>query len=111
MRADTYQGLQDYLQNSANDLNGQVGKTVILPSTFIGSPRYMQQCYQDSMATVNAKGKPDIFLTMTCNPKWRENEENILPGQQACDRPDIVTHVFHLKKERFVKFNSYIKSE
>lgn len=99
IKADTYQGLHDYLQNSANDIGGQVGKTVILPSTFLGSPRHMQQCYQDSMAIVNETGKPDIFLTMTCNPRWPEILENLLPGQQPCDRPDLVARVFHLKKD------------
>ena len=62
-------------------MNGHVGKTVILPSTFIGSPRHMQQCYQDAMAIVGKTGKPDIFLTMTCNPNWKEIQENLLPGQ------------------------------
>ena len=71
------------MQNSGNDINGQVGKTIILPSSFIGSPRHMQQCYQDAMAIINRKGKPDIFLTMTCNPKWSEIVENLLHNQQA----------------------------
>ena len=102
IKADTYQGLHDYLQNSANDINGQIGKTIILPSTFIGSPRYMQQCYQDAMAIINNKGKPDIFLTMTCNLKWKEIQENLLFNQQACDRPDIVARVFHLKKDHLL---------
>ena len=101
LRADTYKGLHVYMQNSVNDINGQIGKTIILPSTFIGSPRHMQQCYQDAMAIVNEKGKPDIFLTMTCNPKWPEIQENLLPGQ-TCDRPDIVARVFHLKKDRLL---------
>ncbi|XP_058796825.1 uncharacterized protein LOC131667435 [Phymastichus coffea] len=98
IKADTYQGLHDYLHKSTNDIDGQVGKTVILPSTFLGSPRHMQQNYQDAMALVSKTGKPDIFLTMTCNPRWKELQENLLPGQQTCDRPDIVARVFHLKK-------------
>jgi hypothetical protein len=59
----------------ANNLNGRVGKMVILPSTFIGSPRNMMQNYQDAMAIVSKFGKPDLFIIMTCNPKWREIEE------------------------------------
>ena len=72
IKADTYQGLHYYMERSANDINGQIGKTIILPSTFIGSSHHMQQCYQDAMAIINRKGKPDIFLTMTCNPRWPE---------------------------------------
>ena len=61
IRADTYKGLHDYMQNAAADVDGRIGKTIILPSTFIGSPRHMQQCYQDAMAIVNEKGKPCLF--------------------------------------------------
>ncbi|XP_036150735.1 uncharacterized protein LOC118648518, partial [Monomorium pharaonis] len=93
LRSETYQGLIDYMQNMANNLNGHIGKMVILPSTFIGSPRNMLQNYQDAMAIVAKFGKPDLFITMTCNPKWREIEENLLYDQQASDRPDICTQI------------------
>lgn len=102
LRSETYQGLVDYMQNMANNLNGHIGKMVILPSTFIGSPRNMLQNYQDAMAIVAKFGKPDLFITMTCNPKWREIEENLLPGQQASDRPDICARVFNIKKNYLV---------
>ena len=49
------------------------------------------------MTIVTKHGKPDIFLTMTANPKWPEIQENLLPHQTASDRPDIVSRVFHLK--------------
>ena len=83
-------------------MNGHVGKTVILPSTFIRSPWHMQQCYQDAMSIVGKTGKTDIFLTMTCNPNWKEIQENLLPGQEASDRPELVARVFHLKKKRLL---------
>ena len=31
---------------------------------------------------------------MTCNPKWKEIQDNLLPGQNASDRPDLVLRVF-----------------
>ena len=68
LRVESYQGLVDHLNYTANNENCQVGKMVILPSIFVGSPRYMMQNYQDSMAIVRSKGKPDLFITMTCNP-------------------------------------------
>lgn len=37
------------MQNTANNLNGHVGKMVILPSTFIESLRNMLQNYQNAM--------------------------------------------------------------
>ena len=100
LRIESYQGLIDHLNNSANDMNGQVGKMIVLPSTFVGSPRYMMQNYQDAMAVVRSTGKPDLFITMTCNPNWREIQDNLLPGQQPYDRPDICA--FHLKKEHLL---------
>ena len=79
--------------------NVEVGKVVILPSSFAGSPRDMQQQYQDAMAIVAKKGRPNYFLTYTCNPKSREIIENLLPGQRASDRPDLVSRVFKQKLE------------
>ena len=34
---------------------------------------------------------------MTCNPRWVEITEALLPGQSASDRPDIVNRVFKEK--------------
>lgn len=102
LRSETYQGLRDYLQTTANNLNERIEKMIILPSTFIGSPRNMLQNYQDAIAIVNKFGKPDLFIIMTCNPQWREIEENFLPDQQACDRPDICARVFNIKKDYLI---------
>ena len=98
LRVESYQGLVDNLSNTASDMNCQVGKIVILLSTFVGSPRYKMQYYHDVIAIVRMKGKPDLFITMTCNRNWREIRDNLLPGQPASDRPDINARIFHLKK-------------
>ena len=49
------------------------------------------------MAIVRKYGKPDFFVTFTCNPTWPEIVENLMPGQTAQDRPDLVARVFNLK--------------
>ncbi|XP_051165645.1 uncharacterized protein LOC127284299 [Leptopilina boulardi] len=103
LRSETYKGLIDYLHNRELENDVHVGKMLILPSTFIGSPRNMMQQYQDSMAIVARHGKPDLFITMTCNPNWKEIKENLLPHQTAADRPDIVTRVFALKVKHLLK--------
>ena len=103
LRADSYQGLMDHLENVANERNLRAGNVVILPSTFSGSPRNMHQLYLDAMALVAKQGKPDLFLTFTCNPKWPEIVENLLPGQSSSDRPDLVTRVFKLKLDALKK--------
>uniref|UniRef100_A0A8C5PXT8 ATP-dependent DNA helicase n=1 Tax=Leptobrachium leishanense TaxID=445787 RepID=A0A8C5PXT8_9ANUR len=77
LRVEKYTGLMDHLQNAAHEQGLIPGKAVILPSSFQGSPRNMLQNYQDAMAIVRKYGKPDFFITLTCNPKWPEIAENI----------------------------------
>ncbi len=74
----------------------KVGR-VYLPSTFTGGPRNMQLKYQDAMASVARRGKPSLFITVTCNPGWDEIKRNLLPHQSASDRPDLCDRVFHEK--------------
>ena len=62
----------------------------------------MAQCYQDAMAVARYFGKIDYFITMTANPKWREIQENLLPGQSATDRPDLVSRVFRAKQQQLL---------
>ena len=53
LHTDLYQGLADAVESSDGQLDGSLlGKKVILPSSFIGSPRYQHQLYQDTMAIV-----------------------------------------------------------
>jgi Helitron helicase-like domain at N-terminus len=66
----------------------------------------MQQSFQDSMALVRKFGKPDLFLSMTCNPcnpKWPEITQLSEPHQKAQDKFDIVTLFFHVKLHKMMK--------
>ncbi|XP_074315213.1 uncharacterized protein LOC141651397 [Silene latifolia] len=49
------------------------------------------------MALVQKYGKPDLFITMTCNPNWPEIKAELSPGEQAHNRPDLVARIFHAK--------------
>ncbi|RCV44632.1 hypothetical protein SETIT_9G390300v2 [Setaria italica] len=71
IRADLYQGLLDSI-HAGQDRGDAVGKRTVLSSSFIGGPRDKMRRYLDAMALVRKYGKPDIFLTMTCNPNWEE---------------------------------------
>ena len=77
LRAELYSRLMDYLDNRAQNEGITAGIPVILPSSFMGSPRNMQERYQDAMSLVRKFGKPDIFLTMTCNPQCPEIKDNL----------------------------------
>ncbi len=101
IRADLYQGLMDAVHN--NQTLNDIGRRIVLPSSFTGGPRNMHQKYQDSMAIVRALGKPDFFVTFTCNPKWQEITSALFEGQNASDRPDLCSRVFNLKLKCLLK--------
>jgi len=63
----------------------------------------MTQLFQDAMAICRHLHKPDLFLTMTTNPKWPEILHSLFPGQTATDCPDIVSWVFEQKKKAHLK--------
>ncbi|XP_017181009.2 uncharacterized protein [Malus domestica] len=99
VRADLYKGLQDSL-NAGQHNAGSIGCRIILPSSFVGSPRDMYQRYQDAMTLVQRFGKPYLSITMTCNPSWEEIKSELLAGQTPQDRPDLLTRVFRAKLEQ-----------
>lgn len=101
LRADNYQDLRDALSANDGDPNN-VGQRIILPSSFTGGPRYMFEKQSDAMAFVRKFGCADLFITMTCNPSWKEITDNLLQGQAANDRPDIITRVFKLKHKKLM---------
>ena len=77
----------------------------ILPKTYKGSPRHMQQQYQNSLALVRAfHSKPDLFITVTANPEWPEITEaiNKYPNQRNINRDDIIARVFQIKLQELL---------
>ncbi|PAV65868.1 hypothetical protein WR25_06991 [Diploscapter pachys] len=103
IKAENYKALQDYLQDTADEQGKRVGKVIVLPSSFKGSPRSCMQGYQDSMAIVRRFGKPDLFITFTCNPKWEDIKRNLQPGNTVLDEPDLVSRVFNLKLKELLE--------
>lgn len=72
----------------------------------------MQQLYQDAMAIVRHYGKPDLFITFTCNPKWKEitealhtiqTEQGPIAVETAGDRPDLCVRVFRPKLKALLR--------
>lgn len=98
IRADLYQGLLDSIHAGENRGNA-VGKRTVLAKSFIGGPRDKLRRYLDAMALVRKYGKPDVFLTMTCNPNWEEITREFEFGQRPQDRPDLIVRVFKAKLE------------
>lgn len=105
LRAEVYSGLQDAISDRDDDLNLQdLGRRYILPSSYIGGARDMQQRYQDAMALARCYKMVDVFATMTANPEWPEILRELLEGQSSYDRPDLVARAFNLKKKLLVEF-------
>ncbi|XP_027173989.1 uncharacterized protein LOC113773551 [Coffea eugenioides] len=98
IRTDVYQGILDSISNGETSTSN-IGKRIYLPASFIGGPRDMKRRYIDAMTLVQKYGKPDIFLTMTCNPAWPEIKKHLSNGDEAHNRPDVTSRVFRAKLE------------
>ncbi|SCZ98328.1 BZ3500_MvSof-1268-A1-R1_Chr7-1g09098 [Microbotryum saponariae] len=98
LRLTTAQGITDAVANGLTP--DQIGRSVILGSTFKNSPREVTQRYQDAMACVVKYGKPSLFITATCNPDWPEIKAALGPNDQASNRPDLIARVFEAKLNR-----------
>jgi hypothetical protein len=94
--SEVYNNLTDYLESNPNASN--VGRRVILPSSFNGSPTNMYQNYLDAMSIVQHFGKPSLFIT-----SWPEIVSNIGVGESANFRPDIVVRVFKSKLKALIE--------
>lgn len=101
LRSELYSGLAD-VRVGVDMSRETIGKRVILPSSHTGSSKALHQMQQDAMAVVRALGKPDLLVTITCNPNWKEIVDELLPGEVPSERPDLICRVFDLKlKEIF----------
>ncbi|KAJ9568236.1 LOW QUALITY PROTEIN: hypothetical protein OSB04_004202 [Centaurea solstitialis] len=85
IRQEFLQGVVDAMATGKTE-GSAIGRRIVLPATFIGGPRNMRRKYVDAMTLVQKFGKPDIFLTITCNPNWQEIKEHL--------------SVFHAKLEK-----------
>ena len=100
LRADLYSGLEDVASHNDTNLDlHSVGRRVILPSSYVGGPRYMNQRYQDAVAIARHYHGFDLFITFTSNPRWDALTSELLPGQTPADRPDLVVRVFNMYKD------------
>jgi hypothetical protein len=102
-----YKSIMDHLRSDGPEqIRGGVGRHIILPSTFPGSPRNMLEHYQDAMAMVAQLGVPDLFITMTCNPKdediLRTLKEQVGADAQAHNYPHLVTRIAYLKFKKMM---------
>ncbi|GBP21596.1 hypothetical protein EVAR_9781_1 [Eumeta japonica] len=95
LRAEEYIHLREAINNDGNTAN--IGQMVILPATYSGSPRHMNEYAQDAMTYVRKYGRPDLFITFTCNPTWKDIIDLLDPDQNSTHRHDLLARVFKQK--------------
>lgn len=95
LRVDLYHNICDAVIRGDTKA-ASIGKRIVLPSSFTGSPRYMMQNYQDAMALCRAFENPDLFITFMANPKWPEIDEMLsyISGQKPHDRAETVARIY-----------------
>ena len=107
LQADTYKNVWEHVATRPDAIfldDNQptwVGQK-ILPSTHVGGLRWYNAKFLDGMAIVKKNKKPTYFITMTCNPHWREIVDNLGPSQTAQNRPHLVARVFNMKKAQLI---------
>ncbi|XP_028966748.1 uncharacterized protein LOC114828104, partial [Galendromus occidentalis] len=102
LRSEEYVHLRDAIASDGHIDPNHLTKMVILPATFMGSPRHMHEYSQDAMTYVRNYGRPDLFITITCNPAWEEIKVHLSSGQSASDRHDSIARVFKQKLRAFM---------
>ena len=93
LRAETYKNVSKNVE-AGDNVGFNHGKKVILPASYYGSVRWYQLKNLESMAIAREKGKPHLFITMTCNPNHPLILKALPRGAFPSDRPDIVLRIF-----------------
>nr|XP_025606674.1 uncharacterized protein LOC112697631 [Arachis hypogaea] len=97
------QGLHECLIQGETQA-ARTGKRVILPSSFVGGPRYMYNNCKDAFAICRYAGYPSYFITITCNSEWTEIKDCVAAySLKPSDRPDIISRVFKIKLDVLLK--------
>ncbi|XP_034943479.1 uncharacterized protein [Chelonus insularis] len=83
LRVETYQGLIDYSHKKSNDTNSQIGKMIILPSSFINSPR----TYVD-VIEFQKRGLPHMHMLITLKKYCKINTSVLVDKYISAEIPD-----------------------
>jgi hypothetical protein len=94
--------IDDQLQCEGGDLHA-ASIPLILPASFVGSSKWYHMLYMDAMSLPMRFNKPDLFITMTCNPRWPEIQAAVPHGSHWRFHPDLVARVFWLKFKSMMK--------
>ena len=93
---------RDIYSNILDDSNlNETGLKVVMSENTPGTPKWFKKLYIKSLALVTEFGKPDLFLTFTCNKNWPEFgdilKEHCGPNTDIKHRIDLISRVFSQK--------------
>ena len=72
------------LNRVAGDHGRTVGIATTLGTKIVGSPAYLKNMYENAMCMIGRMGSPDLFITITANPKWPEIEVRAYSNTNLC---------------------------
>ena len=81
-----------------------VGKKFYPPSFVPGTPRHLCRLRTDALELARRKGPPTFFITLTCSPYWKDILDELLPGENAADRPEVIVRVFRGRLEKLIAY-------
>ena len=89
--------------NNENMSGRDHGKKVTLSSSFTGSVRWYRKKNLESLAIFRQRRRPDLFITITCDPNHKDILRALPKHQTLQDRPDIVARVFKQHLEELIE--------
>lgn len=69
----------------------------------------MYEYTQDAMSYVRKYGRPDLFITFTCNSQRADVKNNLFNSEEPTDRHDITARVFRHKLKAMMDLNIKLK--
>jgi hypothetical protein len=103
LRCGTQDELLRFVRSKTGNPNVQMGNFFKLPSSYPGSPRNQAQNCLDAMQLMFKYGKPCLFVTFTCNPKWAEITSVIGNDTPTDYHPMLLARVFEAKLVSMIK--------
>jgi hypothetical protein len=93
---------QTFEHGDANGNDEEVNDNHFLPGSVHGSPRHLKSLANNALAIISELGCTTVFITGTINIDLPEITSQLIRGQSAFDRPDVVCQVFHQRMAAFV---------
>lgn len=82
----------------------QHGPLLVLRYAHFGFDRHMRENMHDLIATSDQLGHPDLFLMVTCSPKWSRATQTRFFAQNPQVRTDISARLFCIKLKAPIAF-------